>query len=152
MDKNEYLEAIRRNIEKSGQHVQAVFPVESEDVPFIYTIGNHEKGLPEILIIGNCNAHFASILNDLGNMMRKRGRAFENGELVNLGGQFPLKIVDIPLSVGAEYVMIVESYYDTDDYRVQQAIMCDPQGRYPGDAGCEPIYEKQTQYRKETMH
>lgn len=137
---------IKRNIEKNGQHVQAVGGSEDE-LPFIYTIGNHERNLPELLIIGNCNAHFAAILNDLGNMMRKRGRAFENGELVNLGGQFPLKVIDPPGLVTGEYTLLVESYYDTTVFRVQQAIMCDPQGRFPGDAGCELPYQRQIQYR-----
>jgi len=61
------------------------------DTPsFAHTIGNALKGLPELLIIGT---HKGALLDDLSQKMIERGRAFDDGELVSLGGKFPVKII-----------------------------------------------------------
>lgn len=153
MDSSEYYRAVEQNIRKSGQHLQMILPSNIPKSPaFIYTIGNHEHGLPELLIIGNCDKTFAAILNDLGKRMRKRGRPFEDGELVNLGGPLPLKMVNAPPSVNEKFALQVGRYYHTKDYRVQQAVLCDPQGRFPGEAGCSPAYASQTDHLRAGLH
>jgi hypothetical protein len=153
MDSREYYETIDRNIATSGQHLQAVFPTDKSDgLPFIYTIGNHGRSLPELLIIGNCNSTFAGILNELCELMRKRGRAFDDGELVNLGGQYPLKIIDFPLMAREEFTYQVGQYYQTDDYRVQQIVLCDSSGHFPDEPACAAPYQAQFDYRKRSSH
>jgi hypothetical protein len=61
----------------------------------MYTIGNHERGLPELLFTGDTDDAWAGVLNRLGYIMREQRRdAFRHGELVSVGGKFPVKIVN----------------------------------------------------------
>jgi hypothetical protein len=52
---------------------------------FHYTVGNHGVGLPEILAVGG-DQRVSGPLTDVAKIMRRRGAAFANGELVSLGG------------------------------------------------------------------
>ena len=79
-------------IEEHGQAVQIVYLTEQDppgSQPFIYTIGNYHRGLPELLVIGTDKAMFADVLNRLGKIQRERGRGFEDEEIVSVGGKFP---------------------------------------------------------------
>lgn len=153
MDSRNFYEAVKRNIATKGQHLQLVFPTQDQDVlPFIYTIGNYERDLPELFVIGACSQAFAEILNELCEKMRERGRAFDNGELVNLGGKYPLKMVDVPMEVCEDFTLQVGRYYHVKDYRVQQVVVCDLQGRFPGDPGCASPYDLQTKYLRLKLH
>jgi hypothetical protein len=60
-------------------------------MPFAYTIGNHEKRLPELLTIGTPDAGF---LNPLSEVMIARGKPFADGEIVSIDGKFPVKIIN----------------------------------------------------------
>jgi hypothetical protein len=151
MDAQEYYRIVQKNIETAGQHVQEVGGDENTP-PFLYTIGNHGKNLPEILLIGASGKAFWGILNDLGRIMRERGRAYENGELVDLGGSFPIKMIDVPATVNDKFALQAGRYYETEDYRVQQAVMCDTKGRYPGDKGCDPAYNAQVEHLRSGMN
>lgn len=152
MDSREFYETVEHNIAKAGQHLQFVFPTSnSDDLPFIYTIGNHQRNLPELLIVGGGQA-FGGILNHLCEKMRERGRAFDNGELVSLGGAYPVKIVDVPTEICEPFTFQVGRYYQVKDYRVQQVMACDPHGRFPGDPGCQEPYELQAKYLRSKLH
>src|SRR5262249_28391186 len=73
---------IAQNIAKHKRHIVSVFPRCEEDGPgFAYTIGNQERALPELLIIGFWGNPIAGLLNELSNKMIERGRSFEGGEL-----------------------------------------------------------------------
>jgi hypothetical protein len=144
MDEEElrwYWQQIYDNIERQGQSLVSVFDdqesADSGEPPFVYTIGNHERGLPELLLVG---AEAGEILNPLGYMMREQRRApFRHGELVSLGGKFPVKIIDTTPEA-KHFAAHVGIYYGTDDYRVQQVLLCDQQGRFPGEPGCAEPY------------
>lgn len=58
-----------------------MFACEQSDFSFSYTIGNQLKGLPELLVIGSCEA---SYLNDYSRLMIARGAPFDDGEVVAL--------------------------------------------------------------------
>jgi hypothetical protein len=137
----DYVDTIHTNIAKHGWHIVTVYddePDSRNDEPeFSYTIGNHERRLPELLMFGS--ERLSYILVELGEMMRARGTAFRHGELVSLGGKFPVKIVDTNPD-GNYFAFHVGLYYGTADYRVQQVVICDHQGRFPGDPGCEEPY------------
>lgn len=142
MDEMEALhQTIQQNIAKHGRHIFCIF---DNEPPFLYTIGNHEWGLPELLIVGDSDDTFAHVLNRLSQMMRdpKRG-AFRHGELVSLGGKFPIKVVDASARAKQEFTLVVGHYYGTENYRVQQIVLCDPQGKFPGDPGCAEPYASQ---------
>ena len=142
----ELREQIRRNIEKSGQHVQAVGQ-SPPDPPgleqFMYTIGNFHHGLPELLIVDTSLSMFGDILNRLGRMQRERGRAFADEELVSVGGKFPLRIVDAGAIGRTRYATFVGIFYKTDTYDVRQVILPDTQGRWPDTPGCALPYSRQ---------
>lgn len=106
--------------------------------PFMYTIGNHELRLPELLMIGTDQG--GSILNKVCGIMRKNNRPFQDGELIDLGGKFPLKSLNAGDEAKKEYTLFVGAYYETDDYTVQQIVMPDRSGRYPDDPLCEAPY------------
>jgi hypothetical protein len=133
----------REHIAKSGQFILGVFGKPGE-LWFNYTIGNHERGLPELLIVypGSKAGYerFGGILNDAGKIQRERGTPFEHGELVSLGGRLPVRIVDATARAKAEYTFGVGRYYETDDYQVRQLVVPDRDGRYPGDPLCAEPY------------
>jgi hypothetical protein len=68
---------IENDVRQSGRSVMCIF-------------GNALKGLPELLLVGTTKGE---LLNDLSQKMIDRGRAFDDGELVSLGGKFPLKVI-----------------------------------------------------------
>lgn len=137
--------ATRENIKKHGQHLIGVFPVDEADQWFIYTIGNFEKGYAELLCVGiPAEKTLAWALNTLHKLRKERGASFANGELVDLGGRYPVKIIDaVAPATKQDYTLQVSAYYDRDDYKVQQVILCDPKGKWPGEKGCQEPYASQ---------
>jgi hypothetical protein len=54
-----------------------------------------------------------------------------------LGGKYPVKIVNVPVErVSDEFTVQVGEYYGDEHYRVQQILLPDRAGRYPGDPRC----------------
>lgn len=84
---------ISQMIRKAGRMIIGVF---DGDPPFMYTIGNWGKRMPEILVIGRLAPQHHTILNIASRLQNERGRAFEHGEIVSLGegARFPVKFVD----------------------------------------------------------
>jgi hypothetical protein len=137
---------ISDHVARHGQHiVQVLLTVDDPDdaLPFVYTIGNHERGLPELLIIGNADDDDMWTLNFLGDLQRNRGKHFQHDELVSLGGTLPVKLVDAGRVGREQYAVQVGVYYGTEDFGVMQVLICDPAGRYPDDPECEEVYRSQ---------
>lgn len=132
-----FYDQVAKNIAAYEQNLVGVGSEEG-NLPFTYTIGNHEVGLPELLIIGGAAGLYGHVLNTLGAMMRERGAPFSDGELVSLGGEHPVRIINVPTSaVSEDYTCQVEHYYQTTDYKVQQVVVCDTSGRFPDEEGCD---------------
>ncbi len=102
-------------------------------IPFIYTIGNYECGLPELLMIG---PGYAGGLNAIVARMRNNNRAFTDGETIDLGGKSKPKAFRAS-DEAREYTFQVGEYYGTNDYAVQQIVLPDTSGRYPDDPRCD---------------
>jgi hypothetical protein len=137
---------ISGHIDRYGQHLVKVFLTDDDPphaLPCIYTIGNHERRLPELLIVAFNDGQDADILNHLAEMQRKRGTAFRHGEEVSLGGTYPVRIVAAGQRARDEYAVQIGVYYHTESYDVRQVLYCDPNGRFPGDPGCEEPYCQQ---------
>lgn len=137
---------IREHIDTHGQHLMQVLPGEDDpsDVqPYVYTIGNHERGLPELLLFGPVDAPFLNIMNRLGEIQRQRGQGFRHNELVSIGGKFPVRIVDAGRIGREEYALLVGKFYGTDDYELRQVLICDTKGRFPDDPRCDAPYRMQ---------
>lgn len=136
---------IRDHIAQHGQHIVRVLLTEDDPddaLPFVYTIGNHERGFPELLIVGHADDDHMWILNFLGDLQRNRGKAFQHGELVSLGGTLPVKLMDAGQVGREEYAVQTGVYYRTEDFGVMQVLLCDPAGRYPDDPECDEDYRK----------
>ena len=122
-----------------GRTIIGVFPREGDDdYPFAYTIGNHLKRLPELLVIGTAHAGF---LNDLSEMMIAAGRPFLDGQLVRIGdARLPVKAIRANSSAQADYTIQAGQYFGREDYEVMQVMLPDRAGRFPGEDGCQPAY------------
>ena len=134
---------VSRNISTHGQHLVQVLLTENDPdnaLPFVYSIGNHERGLPELLILGHADDDHMWILNFLGDLQRNRGKPFHHGELVSVGGTLPVKLVTTGPIGREEYAVQVGVYYGTEQYTVMQVLLCDPAGRYPDDPECDEDY------------
>lgn len=128
---------IQRIVETCGQAVQGVFPSKGEDfTQFFYTIGNAGRGLPELLVIGALRRETAlELLNTLGGIMRDRGHPYEDG-LVDIGWNFPVKFRTAGPSAREKYTVQAGEFLGNEDYSVQQVMICDREGRFPGDENC----------------
>lgn len=140
-----FYDRISQTISDYGWRLMCVLPDPDEDnipitidnfedkIPFIYTIGNYECGLPELLMIG---ATPGGALNGIVAIMRNNNRAFTDGETIDLGGKCKPKAFWAN-DEAREYTFQVGKYYRTNDYAVQQIVIPDSFGRYPGDPQCD---------------
>lgn len=139
-------DTVRQNIATYGQHVWQVLPNADDPPdtpPFVYTVGNHEHGLPELLLIGTAETWAVDLINELGERQRARGVGFLHDELVGLGGTFPVKLVEVGSIAREDYTIQVGCYYATEDYSVRQVLLCDRAGHFPGDPECAPPFRWQ---------
>lgn len=133
------MKVVRANIARHGQHIFFIVP-EDEEPAFAYTIGNAVIGLPELLLIGNFStATSGGILNDLGLKMRSSGQPLA-GE-ISLGGNYPVRIRAASSSATQRYTIQAGRFLGHDHYRVLQILLCDPNGNYPGEPGCDSAYD-----------
>jgi hypothetical protein len=140
------------NIEKHGQHVMSVAAgTAPADGDFAYTIGNHECGMPELLITGKISYSFAPLLNQLGKVQRDRGFGFRDNEIVSLGGKYPVYMVDAGDAGRTQCAKFVGAYYGTNDFALLQVIFPDPEGRWPGDPGCAEGFASQRILKSDTV-
>ena len=138
---------IENDIQRYGRCVLCVGG-EADSPPFAYTIGNWLRGLPELLIIGTIKG---ALLNNLSQKLIERGAAFEEGELVNLGGKFPVKIVTADQRAQRDYTIQAGQYHGTEDYPVQQVLACDRSGHFPDDPACQPPYSTLPMFNRRTQ-
>ena len=141
MDK--ILSDIDANVKKHGQSVVYVGRIERDTTePFHYTVGRHSRGLPELLMTALTNPESGMlILNALDRAMPK---TLPSGSKVDIGGTFPLMIINATNDiVKREYTLIASRYYDSDDYQVQQVVYPDKNGIFPNDPRCVKPYSAQ---------
>jgi hypothetical protein len=132
-----FYEDIDNDIRRDGRSVLCIRG-EEDSLPFAYTIGNALKGLPELLMVGTSKG---GLLNDLSQKMIDRGRGFDDGEIVSLGGKFPVKIITANDGrAQREFTIQAGQYLDRQDYVVQQVLVPDRSGRYPDDPQCQPPF------------
>lgn len=133
---------IKKQIKQKGFAIINVFPAEDDNEKswFHYTVGNHGRGLPEILAIGG-DRRMGGPLTSLSKIMHERNSAFADGELVSLGGKYPVKVINVNCAeVRDLYTCTVSRHYGTDNYLVQQMLVPDRDGRYADDALCAEPY------------
>jgi hypothetical protein len=72
--------------------------------------------------------------------MIDRGQGFADGECVDLGGKFPVKIIIADQRAQRDYTIQASQYFGSDDYAVQQVLMPDRNGYFPDNPQCQPPY------------
>lgn len=130
---------IEKDIKKHGLSVVYVFG-EDDDPSFHYTVGRTLRDLPELLIA----APLAPVvgMQMLNALNRAMPRAVPSGSKVNLGGLYPMLVLDVTDDIVAEeFTCFASRFYGEDGYRVQQVVCCDKNGKFPPD--CEPPYSRQ---------
>jgi Domain of unknown function (DUF4262) len=137
LDWNRFREGTAGHIERNGRSIIRVFTTDEDDgFPFAYTVGNHIRKLPELLVIGTSRAPF---LNDLSQMMIDIGRPFLNGQLVRIGiARLMVKLVRASDAAREEYTVQAGEYFGHQNYEVMQVVLPDRTGKFPDEPGCQP--------------
>lgn len=66
MDLDDFMASVATNIDIHGVHLTGVFPTSADsDIPFTYTTGLAERGLPEVLVSTLPHEVAATILNNV---------------------------------------------------------------------------------------
>jgi hypothetical protein len=142
MRRDDFYRNIAADIERCKRSVLGVAPCADDPddtLPFSYTIGNQLRGLPELLIVCPLEAGLGA-LNILSDLMIERGRAFDDGELVGIGGKLPVKVICADQRARDEFTVQAGQFFGTEDYDVQQVLAPDRSGRFPGEPDCDPPY------------
>jgi uncharacterized protein DUF4262 len=87
----DWMDLIYEKVQENGWVVQYV---ESDRAPFAYTIGLHERGLPELLVTGMQPERANLVLNTVAEYLVKGGRPVP-GERMLLGGELLLDFVQV---------------------------------------------------------
>jgi hypothetical protein len=120
----EWLEAIREMVAKHGWAVQFV---ESERAPYAYTVGLHERGLPELLVTGLPPQSAARLLNSVAAYLVDGGRPVP-GELISIAGGSALEVVQVQHPYA--HMNVGVAFYGTE-LRALQLVWADDQGHRP---------------------
>lgn len=126
-------------IDKTGRCCTTVFGPDANSA-FTYTTGNYLVGLPEVIVFGLVGAHASAMLIELSEKMIERGRAFDDGEDVDLGGRFPLHVLAATDAGVREHLVLTRRFAGSRTFSVMQAVVCDLEGRLPWDEGCASPY------------
>ena len=122
----EWLDAVREMVQKHGWAVQFV---ESDRMAYAYTVGLHERGLPELLVTGLSPKRATHLLNSVADYLVDGGKPLP-GELISIAGGPPLEVVQVQ-HPDAHMNVAVALY--GPDVRALQLVWPDDQGRRPWD-------------------
>jgi Domain of unknown function (DUF4262) len=120
----EWLEAIRETVEKHGWAVQFV---ESDRRPYAYTVGLHERGLPELLVTGLSPQPATRVLNSVAEYVVDGGRPVP-GERILIGGELLLEVVQVQHPDA--HMNVAVAFYGADLHALQ-LVWPDEQGHRP---------------------
>lgn len=135
----EFYHSIHQTILDCGQQVIGVCGNHGGP-PYAYTIGNHFAQRPELLVMGLGGEAGQWLLNEVAARMNAQGKPFEHGTILHFGGEFGVKIIDASDFVKEEYTVQAGQFFSTEDYRVQQVVIPDKAGKFPGEEGCAEPY------------
>ena len=132
----EFFSHMASSIAKNKRQIISVSHTKKEP-GFAYTVGNQEKQLPELLLIGTFDTESVClILHQLSEKMLETKQPFLDDSLVNLGGTLSVKIHDAIDTAHSKYTVQAGQFYCNEDYQVQQVVVPDQNGRWPDDPQC----------------
>ena len=121
---------------------QAVIGTSGDCGKFSYTIGNAEKGFPELLCIGPFNQNsVCMILNIIGKSMREIGMAPREGITDWRGLQSPIMVRMAGAAARDECTIQAGQRLGHEHYEVLQIVLSDRNGRFPGNPSCDPVFQ-----------
>jgi hypothetical protein len=120
----EWLELIYEKVKENGWTVQFV---QHDRMPFAYTIGLHERGLPELLVTGMPPERANLVLNTVAQYLLKGGRPVP-GERMLIGGELLLDFVQVQHPIA--HLKFAVSIYGAE-LRALQVVWPDDQGHGP---------------------
>jgi Domain of unknown function (DUF4262) len=123
----DYLDVLRTKMRKNGWAVQYV---ESDRIPFAYTIGLHDWGLPELLVTGVSPPRASRLLNGVARDAL-RGLSLTPGSQIKVEAGPLIEIVDVD-HPDAHMGWAIES--GGPDVRARQLVWADGRGRWPWSA------------------
>ena len=124
----DYFEVLADKMRKHGWAVQYV---EDDRVPFAYTVGLHDCGLPELLVTGVSQQRATRLLNAVaGDAMR--GRTLTPGEQITLPTGPSVEIVEVD---HPDAHMGWAVAFGGPDVRAMQLVWADGRGRWPWAPG-----------------
>jgi uncharacterized protein DUF4262 len=119
----EWLELIYEKVKENGWVVQFV----QDRTPFAYTIGLHERGLPELLVTGMPRERANLVVNTVAQYLVRGGRPVP-GERMLIGGELLLEFVQVQHPIA--HLKFAYSIYGPD-LRALQLVWPDEHGHLP---------------------
>ncbi|QIR16641.1 DUF4262 domain-containing protein [Shewanella aestuarii] len=104
---------------------------EEDNFPFVYTVGLADKGMPDLIVVGNMSQSLMSTI------IIKVAKLFEeNGPTVGIIEgliKVPLKIVSVDPEIVADKMLVTDAYnaYKAHDNYFVQILWPDEEGRFP---------------------
>ncbi len=130
---------IREKIAKHGWMVTGVFPRQGEDgVPFAYTIGLTDAGLPELIMSGPFDPEtLQNFLNMAGDRHVTQEGEIKPGDMLDYLANVPFKV--IAATTGEHVQQALNFYGDPENWlgvvKLLQILWPDRDGNFPGDPG-----------------
>jgi hypothetical protein len=127
---DDYLDDLRQMMK--DHHGWQVQFVDHEKRPFAYTVGLHDRGLPELLITG-LNAHVSNrVLKTIGHMVVDDGTLLAPAMHIDYQDRFLIEVVEVEHpDVHLKFAVGICG----PDVRALQLVWADDRGRWPWDAG-----------------
>ncbi len=125
----EYLDLLRETITGHGWAVQFV---ESDRRPFAYTVGLHERGLPELMIAGLAAHASARVLNSIGHMIVDDSTVLAPAMHIDYEDRFLIEVVEVE---HADVHLKFAARLFGPRVRALQLVWADDSGRWPWDVG-----------------
>ena len=126
---DDYLQILRDIVRDHGWAVQFV---ESEQRPFAYTIGLHDKGLPELLITGLPPKNSARLLNSIAHQIVDDGVALRPAMHIDDQNEFLLEVVEVD---HPDVHLKFAAALCGPQIRAVQLVWTDDRRRWPWDRG-----------------
>lgn len=125
----QYLEVLRATILDHGWAVQYV---ESDKRPMAYTVGLHDRGLPELLMTGLSTEVSCRVLNSIAHMMVDDGTVLAPAMHIDYEDRFLIEVVEVEHpDVHLKYAVGIFG----PAIRALQLVWADDKGRLPWAAG-----------------
>ena len=123
----EFVGGLRDTIRSHGWAVQFI----EGDRPFAYTIGLHERALPELMLTGLQAQTSARLLNSIAHQIADVGMVLKPGEYIDFQDEFLLEVVEVEHpDVHLKYAA---GLYGTD-IRAFQLVWTDDRRHWPWDS------------------